>query len=442
MPTGVPGAQFSVNNSNAASNTTATFFAAGSYTFLVTISDSDGIYTTSTAGVTVAQTPTGVAVSPGLVAVPVGSSTQFTPAVTDQFGNAIGSPSLSWSVTGSGNSINNSGDATFGATPGSFEVTATDGAVQGSANVNVENFAIQSGSTLDINLNGAGPVSISSSGSIVTAQQNGVQPSFTGITALNVTDTASGSVLNFNGPLTLPITLLNCGTSTINVNSGVLTLAGAPGGNVVLGTLNILAGGGAAMAVSPTNTVTGFVLDSLSIASTGQLDVGNNQLFINYGSAADPIVSISLWIQSGYAGGPWNGYGIISTAAKTHPLYALGYADAADPGNPAKLASGQIEILYTLLGDANLDGEINGEDFVLMSDSFNDYVTAGWDRGDFNYSNTVNGNDFTLLSNNFNQWSQIVAPGAPAPPVANTTSAAPSGLSTPATPNRHSHHRR
>ena len=94
----------------------------------------------------------------------------------------------------------------------------------------------------------------------------------------------------------------------------------------------------------------------------------------------------------------------MSTAAQSNPNYGIGYADSADAGNPAGLASGQIEIWYTLLGDANLDNKVNGTDFNLMATNFNQAVTNGWDKGDFNYDGKVNGSDFVLLANNFNQF--------------------------------------
>jgi len=59
--------------------------------------------------------------------------------------------------------------------------------------------------------------------------------------------------------------------------------------------------------------------------------------------------------------------------------------------------------MYTLLGDANLDGKVNGIDFNLMATNFNQAVTDGWDKGDFNYDGKVNGIDFNLLASNFNQ---------------------------------------
>ena len=110
------------------------------------------------------------------------------------------------------------------------------------------------------------------------------------------------------------------------------------------------------------------------------------------------------YVASGYNGGAWNGPGIISTAARvpTNGLrYGLGYADGAD-GIVSGLTSGQIEVKYTLLGDANLDGVVNALDFSIVAANFNQPVT-GWDQGDFNYDGIVNAADFTDLAANFNQ---------------------------------------
>ena len=93
----------------------------------------------------------------------------------------------------------------------------------------------------------------------------------------------------------------------------------------------------------------------------------------------------------------------MSTTAQTNAgSYGIGYADSADPGNPAGLASGTIEIKYTLLGDANLDGAVNGSDFAILATNFNKAV-SGWDPGDFNYDGAANGSDFASLAANFNK---------------------------------------
>ena len=56
-------------------------------------------------------------------------------------------------------------------------------------------------------------------------------------------------------------------------------------------------------------------------------------------------------------------------------------------GNPAGLnSSGQIEIEFAILGDANLDGKVNALDFNALATNFG--KTPGsdvWTQGDFNY---------------------------------------------------------
>ena len=143
---------------------------------------------------------------------------------------------------------------------------------------------------------------------------------------------------------------------------------------------------------------------SLTISGSGTLDIANNSLFITYGSGSDPITTIAGYIATGYNGGAWNGPGIISSVALTPTnglYYGVGYADGKDDV-VAGLTSGQIEVKYTLLGDANLDGLVNGVDFNILAANFNQSIT-GWDQGDFNYDGLVNATDFNELAANFNQ---------------------------------------
>ncbi|MGD0464779.1 MAG: glycosyl hydrolase family 28 protein [Tepidisphaeraceae bacterium] len=127
------------NGTNAAKNITANFTQAGSYNFTVTITDSGGLFTTSSVAVTVQQTPTGVIVTPSSATVATGGTKQFSASATDQFGNAIspGAPGFNWSITGTsnGNSINAAGLATLGSTPGTYTVTATLGSASNNASV-------------------------------------------------------------------------------------------------------------------------------------------------------------------------------------------------------------------------------------------------------------------------------------------------------------------
>jgi hypothetical protein len=143
-------------------------------------------------------------------------------------------------------------------------------------------------------------------------------------------------------------------------------------------------------------------VSALSITGSGQLDLANNHIFINYGASADPKASVVAWIKSGFASGSWNGAGIISTSAQANSVrYGLGYADSTDVGNPAGLnASGQIEIKFTYLGDTNLDGKVNTADFMAMASNFGKTGKL-WSDGDFNYDGVVNALDFNALATNF-----------------------------------------
>ncbi len=144
-------------------------------------------------------------------------------------------------------------------------------------------------------------------------------------------------------------------------------------------------------------------LSSLSISGGGQLDINNNHVIISY-SSSDPIATIAGYLASGYNGGNWNGTGIISSTAQTLTnglRYGVGWADGKD-GVVSSLSSGQIEIKYTLLGDANLDGTVNGSDFSILAANFGTGHT-NWDQGNFLYGTSVNGSEFSALAANFGQ---------------------------------------
>jgi hypothetical protein len=123
------------NGTSAAKNITANFSKAGSYNFTVTITDAGGAFTTSSVAVTVQQTPTGITVTPSNVTVATGATEQFSASAADQFGNAISSPTFGWTITGTGNSINGSGLASLGSTPGTYTVTAGMNGIGGHASV-------------------------------------------------------------------------------------------------------------------------------------------------------------------------------------------------------------------------------------------------------------------------------------------------------------------
>jgi fibronectin-binding autotransporter adhesin len=302
---------------------------------------------------------------------------------------STGPASLTWNNAGgdnlwnttSSNWNNGSGNGTYadGAT-----VTFNDSNPSSTAgNYNVTLNTTVSPGSVSVN-NSSGNYLISGTGSII------------GSAAL----AKSGS-----GKLTLDTVNTYTGGTTVNAGTLVVGVTGA----LPSGALSIT-GGSVQLAAS-----TGLArLASLSISGNGTFDINNNHVVINYGGGPDPIASIAALLATGYNGGAWNGAGgIVSSAAATNAGYGVGYADSADPGDPAGLPSETIEIKYTLLGDANLDAAVNGVDFGILAANFNKGVT-GWDKGDFNYDNVVNGVDFGELAANFNKGASGASGGATA----------------------------
>ena len=142
------GAYFSVNDSNAASTTTVTFYAAGNYSFQVTVTDAVGAYAARnvTVKLTVNQTLSSIEVTPGDAAMLYDSTRDFTASGFDQFGdNMTTQPTFDWSVSGDGGSITTSGHYTapildpytenVELPPATYVVTATSSDISGTANI-------------------------------------------------------------------------------------------------------------------------------------------------------------------------------------------------------------------------------------------------------------------------------------------------------------------
>ena len=58
--------------------------------------------------------------------------------------------------------------------------------------------------------------------------------------------------------------------------------------------------------------------------------------------------------------------------------------------------------MYTLNGDADLNGTVNGADLNTVLSNYNK-TGMSWSQGDFNYDGTVNGADLNTVLSNYNQ---------------------------------------
>ena len=171
-----------------------------------------------------------------------------------------------------------------------------------------------------------------------------------------------------------------------------------------------------------------ITISALTINSNGSLDITNNELIVDYGNGTDPKTQILQYLASGYNAGGWNGTGIDSSAALSHGAYGVGFADGAD-GVVSGLISGQIEIKYTLNGDADLDGSVTGSDFTILASNLGKSV-VGWDKGDFDYDGTVSGSDFTALVRNLGKTANTAAVVLPSVTLLATSATTPPASST------------
>jgi len=77
---------------------------------------------------------------------------------------------------------------------------------------------------------------------------------------------------------------------------------------------------------------------------------------------------------------------------------------------------------YTYFGDANLDGQVTGDDYTIIDSNLNTTppVGFGWISGDMNLDGIVTGDDYTTIDSNLN-----LGTSNPLGPASLRTSAAP-----------------
>ena len=137
--TGPAAVSFSANGTNSAQNTTASFAAAGTYTFLVTITDPSDLSITSQVSYTVSQVETSIKVSPAAATVAANTTQQFTATALDQFGSAMANQpaSFMWSVAAGVGSISSTGLYSAPASAGTATIRASSGTFTAGASVTI-----------------------------------------------------------------------------------------------------------------------------------------------------------------------------------------------------------------------------------------------------------------------------------------------------------------
>ncbi len=203
---------FSVNGTNDAKNTVATFSKAGVYNLYVTITDGTGLSVPCAVTVTVNQTPTGVnaTISQAAATVLLGGSVQFNVYGIDQFGDAIATPlsNVTWAVYSGGGSINSSGLYTA---PASGSGVVTVRATTSAGQILYANVTLVSEAVWYRFDDGSGTAAADSSG-------NGRAGTLVG--------SPTWTTGEFNGGLTLNGTSQYVTVPALNLNSNTVTMSG------------------------------------------------------------------------------------------------------------------------------------------------------------------------------------------------------------------------
>jgi fibronectin-binding autotransporter adhesin len=305
----------------------------------------------------------------------------------------------SLTVTGAGNT--NSGLIALGGGILEFTqgLTNSAGSIEGTGELRVTG-----GLTNNTTLALAGPSSVfgattNAGAGLIQLSGSSANVFFSPVSNAGTLTIISGASGVFYGAYTGAGSINNNGNAYFNATSIAGKITGS--GNLTLGQ----AGSPVGFSLS-----SGGITDSqsgLTINLGSTLDLTNNVLAINYGSAPDPAATIRSEIISGYNNGAWNGTGILSSTAAANSAYAVGYADGSvDVGTQA--APGQVLLEFTLIGDTNLDKTVNLTDLLNLLNSYGQ-TAKDWSEGDFNYDGTVNLTDLLALLNNYGQSATLAS---------------------------------
>jgi hypothetical protein len=236
----------------------------------------------------------------------------------------------------------------------------------------------------------------------------------------NLKFNAATAPVTFNGGAGLDTLDINSGTFTFNTNAAAgtsdLTINVAAGAAAVfnasqqLNALNVT--GSATVSVGGASTLS---VKSLTLPGTGTLNLTDNQMTIDY-TGSSPLGTYSNGaytgvvglIVSGSNGANWNGPGIRTSMPDALSLRTtLGVAEASEvlsiPAGQTRMWEGRtvdsttVLIKYTYNGDANLDGQINADDYANI-DLYSQFPASNtYAHGDFNYGGSINADDYALI---------------------------------------------
>ena len=181
-------------------------------------------------------------------------------------------------------------------------------------------------------------------------------------------------------------------------------------------TITVTQPGGSAtttLRIAPSSAAVTMRAATLNLSAGAKLDLTDNKLIAAGQSVGtwngSAYTGITGLVQSGRGDGSWNGKGITTsmTDATTGVLTTLAVGEADDLGYAGgtfagvSVSAGDTIVFYTWGGDADLNGELNGDDyFWIDSHILQSGSVFGFHRGDFNYDGAIDGDDYFILDSN------------------------------------------
>jgi autotransporter-associated beta strand protein len=238
--------------------------------------------------------------------------------------------------------------------------------------------------------------------------------------------------LNMTGGLALGINKAGPGTMKITTDTSYFGVTNVYGGTLEMKKLNAnaitnITGAGAVLKVTesaPTfpNLPSGSDAavsqpSKLTISNGGKLDLGNNDMILNYGTGTfydgtSPIAALRALVAQGYNGGDWLGTGISSSTAASEDAagnFALAIVDNAELAIPFGSSNGgenfdgvdvslqSILVKFTHRVDINMDGVVNDSDAITFSTNYEVGAPAHWGIGDLDYDGVFSDNDAIIF---------------------------------------------
>jgi hypothetical protein len=139
------------------------------------------------------------------------------------------------------------------------------------------------------------------------------------------------------------------------------------------------------------------------LSNNGTIDLRNNALIVN-----DPYQASSVMyaLFNAYDNGNWDKPGITSSSAAANAgTYSLGYLTGSDIANLGSttfqgqpVTSNSTVVMYTLIGDTQLRGTVDGTDYNTILSNY-DVSGTGWSQGNFYNESLTSGDDYNAVLN-------------------------------------------